>query len=236
MKLSPAQRSLVWAVLGLAITGILLAFVRQEIQRQAGHSGLHDTKSGQKPSLPVYGTVPFFALTNQHGQSVTPDSLRGQVWLADIIFTRCPGPCARMTQRLRDLQDALPADPRVKLVSLTTDPAFDTPEVLAKYGRRFGADPERWWFLTGDQREIVKLAVEGLKLTALDKEEAKRESPNDLFIHSTNLILVDQQGRLRGSFLLTGLDTGEDGAPIEPAPWSDIQSNVVEAVNQLLRQ
>jgi protein SCO1 len=157
-------------------------------------------------------------------------------WLADIIFTRCPGPCARMTQRLRDLQAALPADPRVKLVSLTTDPAFDTPEVLAKYGQRFGADPARWWFLTGDKREIVKLAVEGLKLTTLDKEEAKRESPNDLFIHSTNLILVDQQGRLRASFLLTGLDTGDDGAPVEPMPWSEIQAGVVEAVNQLLRE
>lgn len=233
-QLSLQQRRLVWAFLGLVVTGILLAYVRLELRRSADQA---NSMPGDDPAASVsYGNVPAFSLTNQLGESVALNSYRGQVWLADIIFTRCPGPCARMTERLKDLQATLPADPRVKLVSLTTDPAHDTPEVLARYGKTHQADPQRWHFLTGPKTEVLELAIGGLKLTALDKEESQRESLNDLFIHSTNLVLVDQQGRLRGSFQLIGMDAGDDGTPVEPFPWAETRKSIVEAVQQLLKE
>ena len=90
----------------------------------------------QNERLPVISQLPDFALTDQQGRSVTLASLSGQVWIADIIFTRCAGPCLQMTKRMSQLQAVLPGQAPVKLVTLTTDPAFDTPAGKALYFER----------------------------------------------------------------------------------------------------
>src|SRR5271154_2645783 len=127
--------SLVFGLLGLAY---LLSFA--EISR---------TRKNLTPPLPVISHVADFMLTNQDSQIITLADLPNHVWIADIIFTRCAGPCPRMTAQMKSLQDALPQTNGAKLVTLTTDPDFDSPEVLKKYGDRFGADSNRWTFLTG---------------------------------------------------------------------------------------
>ncbi len=181
------SRSVEWAVWGgisFVVLAIIAAFIRERLRAPAGQ-------------YPVIATVAGFTLTNQLARPVSLADLRGQVWVADVIFTRCPGPCATMTRRMADLQAALPTNAPVRLVSLTTDPAHDTAPVLARYGERFGADPARWLFLTGPKPDLVKLAVDSLKLTVLDKDEAKRTSPDDLFIRSSIFVVVDKQGHLR---------------------------------------
>ncbi len=183
-------------------------------------------RSPEAAPLPVIGNIAPFTLTNQNGVVTTLDDLRGQVWLADIIFTRCPGPCARMTRQMASIQAALPKDSLVKLVSLTTDPEFDTPEVLKKYADKFGADPVRWQFLTGTKLAIAALAGDSLKLTALAVKPEERTSADDLFIHSTIFVLVDKQARLRGAF-----ETGGEG--IE---WTNIQPAIISAIQQLERE
>ncbi len=149
---------------------------------------------------PVFFTIPEFALTNQNSQRVTLADLRGHVWVADIIFTRCAGPCPLMTQRLSEIQAALPSDQAVKLVTLTTDAEYDTPAVLKKYGERYGAQFNRWWFLTGDPHAIANLAIDGFKFVAAKKQPEERTTPADLFVHSTYFVVVDQKGRARGVF------------------------------------
>ena len=103
----------------------------------------------RNPPVPVIGQVSDFALTNQDGKVTTLADLTNHVWVADIIFTRCAGQCPRMTQQMKSLQDRLPANSAAKLVTLTTDPDYDSPAVLKKYGERAGADCQRWMFLTG---------------------------------------------------------------------------------------
>src|SRR5580693_3092358 len=98
----------------------------------------------QQSALPVYGQVPDFILTNQDSQVTALAEFTNHVWVADIIFTRCAGPCPRMTGQMRSLQNLLPPDSNVRLVTLTTDPDFDSPEVLKRYGERFNADFNRW--------------------------------------------------------------------------------------------
>jgi protein SCO1/2 len=139
-------------------------------------------------------------LTNQDGRAVSAVDLRGQLWLVDIIFTRCAGPCPEMTRRLADLQTLIPTNQPVRFVTLTTDPEHDTPAVLQAYGRRFGAQAGRWELLTGSKKQIADLAVRQLKLVALEKERDKQETPDDLFIHSTLFVLMDKQGRARAVF------------------------------------
>jgi cytochrome oxidase Cu insertion factor (SCO1/SenC/PrrC family) len=100
-------------------------------------SGLESKR--RSAALPILGQVGNFTLTNQSSQAVTLADLRGKVWVADIIFSRCAGPCPRMTRQMASLQAALSKDSDTRLVTLTTDPAFDTPEVR-KYATRFAAD------------------------------------------------------------------------------------------------
>jgi protein SCO1/2 len=173
--------------------------------------------------LPVYGQIGDFSLTNQNGQAVSLANLRGHVWVADIIFTRCPGPCLKMTRQMRDLQVALPASSQAKLVSLTTDPNFDAPAVLKTYAQRFEADPNRWIFLTGPPKEIANLAIDSLKLTAIEKKPEERESPVDLFVHSTIFVVIDKHAQLRGIFQTTGEN-------VDPTL---VRNEIVATVNQL---
>jgi cytochrome oxidase Cu insertion factor (SCO1/SenC/PrrC family) len=205
---SRALQWLIWGLLTMAILGISAAFIDSRLRERG------------RP-LPVISQVEDFTLTNQFGERVTLADLRGKVWVADIIFTRCAGPCPRMTQQLGELQRALPPDPRLKFVTLTTDPEFDTPAMLHRYGQQYGADTNRWLFLTGTKAEIAKLAVGGLKLAALEKDPKERESEVDLFIHSTTFVVVDKRGRMRGGFQTT-----------EP----DYQQPIIKAVQRLLRE
>jgi protein SCO1/2 len=152
-------------------------------------------RSRQAP-LPIYGDVSSFTLTNQLGQPVSLSDLKGDIWVADIIFTRCPGPCLQMTRQLQTIRSKLPEDSRIKFVSLTADPQFDTPQVLAAYAARFNADPNRWLFLTGPKEDIYPLAMQGLKLAVEENLEGK--SLAEQFIHSTRFVVVDRRGQLRG--------------------------------------
>ena len=184
----------IWLGIGLTIALLLLATLLTALRVRA---------SLGKP-LPMLGQVADFTLTNQLGQSISLSGLNGHVWVADLIFTRCAGPCPKMTRQMKELQDALQATSRAKLVTLTTDPDYDTPAVLKKYAEKFGADPGRWWFLTGSKKQIFDLAVGSLKLTAIEKPEGERASPVDLFVHSTIFVVVDQRGQLRKIFETTG--------------------------------
>jgi cytochrome oxidase Cu insertion factor (SCO1/SenC/PrrC family) len=156
--------------------------------------------------LPVLGQVSDFTLTNQLGRAVSLADLRGHVWVADIIFTRCAGPCLKMSKQMKELQESLPAASKAQLISLTTDPAFDTPAVLKAYGERFAANPGRWMFLTGSKQEVGHLATNSLKLAGIEKKPEERESAVDLFIHSTIFVIVDKSAQLRGVFQTTGED------------------------------
>jgi len=146
----------------------------------------------------VLGEVPDFQLTSQTGATLTRQSLLGHVWVADFIFTTCPGPCPMMSSRMRQLQTATASTPDVQLVSFTVDPAHDTPEVLAAYSKHFLAQPQRWHFLTGSQAALNHLGLDGFHLNAVDGS----------LDHSTRFALVDRSAHIRGYYSFN-----EDGFP-----------------------
>ena len=178
----------------MTVLAITVAFVQSQAKKREQNQTTDYFGQSELDLRPI-SQLPDFTLTNQTGRAVSLVDLKGEVWLGDIIFTRCAGPCPIMTQRMSELQAVLP----VKFVTLTTDPEFDQPDVLKKYGERFKADFARWVFLTGSKENVARLAVDGLKLAAIEKKPAERENERDLFIHSTLFVLVDRQGRLRGS-------------------------------------
>jgi len=148
-------------------------------------------------ALPVLGQVGAFSLTNQFGIQVRESDLEGYVWLADVVFSRCPGQCHQLSQMMSEIQRGLAPGLPIRFVSLTADPEFDSPAVLNRYAQRYGAEINRWLFLTGPKPEVYGLAMKGLKFSVVENEEAKDASIDELFIHSASFALVDRQGRLR---------------------------------------
>jgi protein SCO1/2 len=129
-----------------------------------------------------------------------------------------------MTAQMKALQDSLPPASGAKLVTLTTDPDFDTPPVLKKYGERFNADFNRWTFLTGTKPEIAALAGGSLKLSAVPVKPEDQTNSADLFIHTTIFVIVDKHAQLRDFF-----ETGGDGVD-----WTNtVQPKLLATVRRL---
>jgi protein SCO1/2 len=147
--------------------------------------------------LDVFGDIPQFELVAQNGQPFHSQVLAGKIWVADFIYTTCPGPCPRMTSQMREVQDAVSTIPDVRIVSFSIDPANDTPPVLAAYAKVHGASPSIWYFLTGPVPTLQMLDRDAFKLGNID----------GTLEHSTRFVVVDRQGRIRGYY-----DTSEASA------------------------
>jgi len=193
--LAPVRAPLSWRALAWKATLILiplltaagLFFLRQmEVARLANRT------------LPNNGIVPHFQLTDQNGQSFGTEQLRGKIWIADFIFTTCPGPCPIISSRMSETQKPL-RETDVELVSFSVDPEHDTPAVLRDYAARLNAQPGRWHFLTGDKGVIYRLSIDGFKLAAAENGAT---GP----IHSTRMVLVDRDGVIRGYYDGTDAD------------------------------
>jgi protein SCO1/2 len=107
--------------------------------------------------------MPPFNLMNQNGERISLETFRGQPFVLTFIFTRCPVPnfCPRMSNNFEELQTAIKTGSgtlaKTRLLSITLDPGFDTPQVLNAYAASRQADPKVWIFATGQEREIDSL-------------------------------------------------------------------------------
>src|SRR5262245_51749362 len=151
----------------------------------------------QQHKLDVLYDAPSFSLTDQDGKTVTRDSLRGNVWVAMVFFTQCPGVCPAMTMRMTEVQKHI-SSPLVKVVSFSLDPEHDTPEAMKVYADRFQTDQSRWLFLTGPKETMYEIAG-GLKLVAVPAHDGQP------IVHTQKVLLVDGDGKVRGIY-----DTNDD--------------------------
>jgi protein SCO1/2 len=169
-------RMLLWGVLGAVLVGVMVLSVGSLIRQEPLAPSWPGVSSVR---LPVYGSVPDFALIDQHGRPLRKADLAGNIWIASFIFTNCPDECPLMTAEMAKLQADLADVPDLRLVSITVDPQHDTPQILSQYAARFQADPERWFFLTGDKSTIYRLAREGFRLSVVDPTEQPAPPPTN---------------------------------------------------------
>ena len=156
-------------------------------------------------SAEVFGEVRPFHMTDQTGAPVTLASLQGHAWAACFVFTRCSGPCPKVSATMKRLQSEL-RDPDVRLVSVSVDASFDTPAVLTRYAEALGADPQRWKFLTGDEQQIA----DWIRASFLSPVERDATQPvGESITHRTSIEAVDKQGKVRGFY------EGEDASELE---------------------
>jgi protein SCO1 len=192
MNQAPARGSIVWKLVLILIpivTLLLLLWLRHV-----------EVVALQQRTVSSYGTVPSFQLVNQNAQPFGSAQLAGKIWIADFIYTTCPGPCPMISSRMSELQKPLEKTD-VRLVSFSVDPEKDTPQVLRGYAEKLQADPARWNFLTGPKSAIYKLSHDGFKLAVSDGSDEQ-----GIPVHSTRMVLVDRHGQIRGYYDATEAD------------------------------
>ena len=180
-------------------------------------TGAWQAGSKERPleGLQVFWAVPEFSLVERSGRPVTLADLRGKVWIASFVYTECKETCPLQTAHMAQLQRDLAGERDLRFVSITVDPKHDTPAVLSEYAKRYGADPDRWLFLTGDKRAIYRLAKEGFRLSVADPDDQAQgvipwpfgarpaygtHGSKGIVIHSSRLVLVDREARTRGYY------------------------------------
>ena len=179
---------ILWAALILVIVAIVVVNIRSFVLQPGDPSEAVDSPS----RLAMDRQLPDFSLTDQRGGAFSLADLRGNVWVADFIFTNCATICPPMTAEMTRLQDEFASESSLRFVSFSVDPARDTPAALARYADSFGADASRWRFLTGEKASIYQLAQDGFKLAAGHQGSE--------ILHSTRFVLVDRGGNVRGYY------------------------------------
>lgn len=160
------------------------------------------------PPLPSYGQVSAFELINEFKQPFGSENLKGKIYLANFIFSSCPTVCHENLKKIQVVQKRVRGlGKSISIVSFTVDPETDTPEKLFKLSREYQANPHIWTFLTGELPKIQTLLVDGFKVpVGTTKEEIK---PNVFDIaHSSKIVLVDQNGEIRGYYSLDDQSVG----------------------------
>jgi protein SCO1/2 len=186
------RRVLLWG--GFALAAALIAVwlvtgARRRAQAVASASAVAQLADRR---LPILSDVPPFAFTNIDGRSIDPSALRGHVWIADFIFTRCQTMCPITTARMNGLRRSIRST-EIRFVSFSIDPEHDTPAVLQAYAVRWNADP-RWLLLSPPADKVTEFA------TAMNVPFERTAMPLEPIMHSTLFFLIDQRGRLRGQY------------------------------------
>jgi protein SCO1 len=142
-----------------------------------------------------YHTIANFSFTNQNGKTITQNDYEGKIYVADFFFTTCQTICPKMTGNMEKVQKAIINNPKVKLLSFSVQPEYDTPAVLKKYAQEKGVLDEKWNLVTGNKREIYYLARKSYLAV-------KTGSPNELYdmVHTENFVLIDSKKRIRGFY------------------------------------
>jgi protein SCO1/2 len=151
--------------------------------------------------LPVIEHAPAFELVDQNGHAVNSAELKGSVVLLAFMYTHCSTVCPMVTERMGAIATQLGGSgapgKSIRLVSISFDPARDTPAWLATYSRSVGADP-RWLFLTGSREQIASV------LDGYDFHVTRL--PSGDFDHVSRVYLIDASGNIRQIYSVSFLD------------------------------
>ncbi len=146
--------------------------------------------------IPPKHTVGDFNFIDQNGETVNPKKLGDCIYVADYIFTTCPGICKIMTTDMTEVYQEYKEEPHFKILSHTSKPEEDSVSVLLKYAQSKGVeDTKSWFFLTGDKKELQRMAYEQYGI--VNKNDLQEEGS---FVHTEMFVLVDKNKYIRGYY------------------------------------
>jgi protein SCO1 len=156
--------------------------------------------------IPVLYEAPSFKFATQYGDTLTADSLKGKFYVADFIFSSCESVCPNLSKVMAQLQQNFIANPQLSLVSFSIDPARDSAAALRDYAARYGAVRGKWYFLRGDTTQVRTIVENGFKVSVGYAQDST-EAAGYTFTHSSDLLLVDGKGNVRGIY--NGVDSAD---------------------------
>ena len=154
---------------------------------------------GRQITDTLYNHIPPFRLIDQDGDTVNQSLVKGKIYVASFFFTRCGTVCPKISSQLTRVQDIFRKKPDILFLSHSVDPEHDRPKELKAYAKKYEAIPGKWYFLTGSKAEIYDLALHGYYLPVVDAG-VKEGKPDETFIHTEKLVLVDKEGIVRGFY------------------------------------
>ena len=146
--------------------------------------------NSDKEPLPVIGSIPEFEFVDSEGKSISQNTLKGKVWVADFIFTTCTMACPIMTGNMNTIHKKYKKNDDLRLVSISVYPEYDTPKVLKEYASQYDANTDTWHFLTGEESTVKEVIRDGFKIGDYE----------DIIFHSEKFALVDRDGMIRAYY------------------------------------
>jgi protein SCO1/2 len=203
MKIKPLNLIILLAAAGIFIYAFFFFDTKKPMVKLPIYGNkVYESKGGSTDT--TYHKVPSFRFIDQDGQAFTDKDLTGKVYVADFFFTTCHSICPVMSSEMERVYNKFKGNNEVMFLSHTVDPDIDTVEQLKSYALRHHADSKQWKFLTGDKKDLYKIAREGYLVNADEGDGG----PDD-FIHTENFALVDKSKRIRGYY------DGTDSASID---------------------
>lgn len=150
-----------------------------------------------KPQLPVLNTVMPFSFTRQDGQQISNKDVLGKTVIVEYFFTTCKGICPKMNRNMAKIHEQLKGEKDFLILSHTVDPDTDSVPTLKRYADSIGADPNKWWFLTGKKEDLYRTARESY---ILDDPKNSSKNISEQFLHTQFFCLVDRDGVVRGIY------------------------------------
>lgn len=190
MKIKPINTVFLITALGVFI----YAFFFHDNEKPLRYLPIYGNKQLETNDT-IYHTIPSFSFTNQDGENITERNFDNNIYVADFFFTTCGGICPVMSTQMERIAAAYKDNHDVRFLSHTVDPETDTIEQLKRYAIKHHADTKQWQFVTGNKKELYKIAREGYLLDA----HIGDGGPDD-FIHTQNFALIDKDKRIRGFY------------------------------------
>jgi protein SCO1/2 len=200
----------------LPLSGYLLVSYYSNNAVQMPHRFFYDSVNVVKDNGKItYDTawhhVENLHFTNQLGQQVSLNDLKGKILVIDFFFTHCPSICPKLAVAMKKLQNSFPNnDSIVQFVSLSIDPEHDSVTQLKNWAQKYNVDPDSWWLGTGNRDSIYNFALTQLKASVVDS------NVDTSFIHSDKFFLIDKNRVVRGWF--DGLDSVDQSNLVRDIP------------------
>lgn len=187
------------------------------------------TTNGKTSSDTLWHQVKNIAFTNQLGQKVFLHDIKGKAIVIDFIFTRCPTFCPGMTKAMKRLQDAFKKNDKVvQFISISIDPLHDSVPELKKFADRHNINPDTWWVVTGDKKEIYDFALSEMKASIADT------NVDTGFIHTSNFFLLDREKVLRGWY--DGFDSAKQKKLVRDIPLLMLEKDRKKTFGEFLKE
>lgn len=173
--------------------------------------------------------VQNLSLTNQLGQHVSLNDLKGKVLVVNFFFTRCPTICPKMARNMKRLQSSFaPSDSLLQFISISVDPEHDSLSRLRWWAEKFDVNPDNWWLTTGNKDSIYNFALKEMKASIADTDV------DTAFIHTENFFLLDRSRVVRGWY--NGTDSVAQLNLVRDIPLLILEKDQKKSFGQFLKE